>query len=72
MGRTVSDSPPLLHQNAVIEIGTIPDRKSKGICVLRGSVLNVVAYFRDDESYELFKATVKDANGLRWVDGIDD
>jgi hypothetical protein len=44
--------------HAVIEIGSLPTRKSKAISIRIGSVIWPVAYFRDAESYDRFKDVV--------------
>jgi membrane-bound lytic murein transglycosylase len=51
-----------------VEIGSVPDRKSKAISVVDGSASYVVAYFRDDESYERFKAACQGSARLTWQD----
>jgi len=43
--------------------GDIPTRKSKALSVLRGSVINPVAYFRNDEAYEDFVAAMHELFG---------
>jgi hypothetical protein len=54
-----------------IEFGPLPGRKSKAICVTEGSVCWPVAYFRDEESYERFRAAVKGKNMI-WQESDDE
>jgi len=50
-------------KNVTLVYGAIPTRKSKALSVLRGSVINPVAYFRNDEAYEDFVAAMHEYLG---------
>jgi hypothetical protein len=50
-----------------IEIGSVPGRKSKAICVTEGCVCYPVAYFKNQEAYERFIAAVK-GKWMVWVE----
>lgn len=57
----------------VVEIGSLPGRMSKAIMVRQGGVIWPVAYFRDEESFERFKAACQGRAQLCWIeDGEDD